>query len=130
VELDGGRKVGFDSTQFRHLDHGYAVTSYASQGQTVDRVILNADTKEPEVLLNQRTGYVAVSRAREDALIYTNSREELGTALDRAEDKQVALEAVEQATRIGPHAGTHDVAKPPDKGNEVNAGSHSLGISW
>jgi ATP-dependent exoDNAse (exonuclease V) alpha subunit len=106
------------------------VTSYSSQGQTVDRVIVNADTREPEVLLNQRTGYLAVSRAREDALIYTNSRDELGAALDRAADKQVGLEAVEQASRIEPHAGTHDVAKPPDRGHEVSAGSHSLGVSW
>lgn len=87
-----------------HFDHGYAVTSYASQGQTVDRVIINADTKESAVLLNQRMIYVALSRARDEALIYTNSRDELGAALDREADKQVALEAVQQRTLVPPQA--------------------------
>jgi len=36
---------------------------------------------------------VAVSRAREDAIIYTNSIEELRGALDRRVDKEMALEA-------------------------------------
>lgn len=40
-------------------------------------------------------GYVAVSRAREDAIIYTNSIEELRGALDRRVDKEMALEAVQ-----------------------------------
>jgi hypothetical protein len=42
-------------------------------------------------------GYVAVSRAREDAIIYTNSIEELRGALDRRVDKEMAVEAVNQS---------------------------------
>jgi ATP-dependent exoDNAse (exonuclease V) alpha subunit len=72
VKLDGGREVSFETEKFRHLDHGYAVISHSSQGTTVDRVLINADTQESRVLLNDRMGYVAVSRAREDAIIYTN----------------------------------------------------------
>jgi conjugative relaxase-like TrwC/TraI family protein len=95
VRLDGGREVSFEPEKFRHLDHGYAVTSHSSQGTTVDRVLINADTSESRVLLNDRMGYVAVSRAREDAIIYTNSIEELRGALDRRVDKEMALEAVQ-----------------------------------
>jgi conjugative relaxase-like TrwC/TraI family protein len=95
VRLDGGREVSFEPEKFRHLDHGYAVTSHSSQGTTVDRVLINADTQESRVLLNDRMGYVAVSRAREDATIYTNSIEELRGALDRRVDKEMALEAVQ-----------------------------------
>ncbi len=95
VKLDGGREIGFEAEKFRHLDHGYAVTSHSSQGTTVDRVLINADTSESRVLLNDRMGYVAVSRAREDATIYTNSIEELRGALDRRIDKETALEAVQ-----------------------------------
>lgn len=95
VRLDGGREVSFEPEKFRHLDHGYAVTSHSSQGTTVDRVLINADTQESRVLLNDRMGYVAVSRAREDAIIYTNSIEELRGALDRRVDKEMALEAVQ-----------------------------------
>ncbi len=95
VKFDGGREVSFETEKFRHLDHGYAVTSHSSQGTTVDRVLINADTQESRVLLNDRMGYVAVSRAREDATIYTNSIEELRGALDRRVDKEMALEAVQ-----------------------------------
>lgn len=80
VTLDSGREVSFEPDRFRHLDHGYAVTSYSSQSQTVDRVLVNADANESDLLLNQRMGYVAVSRAREDAVIFTNSIEQLSTA--------------------------------------------------
>jgi conjugative relaxase-like TrwC/TraI family protein len=94
ISLDSGREVSFEAKKFRHIDYGYAVTSYSSQGQTVDRVLINADAQESELLLNQRMGYVALSRAREDAIIFTNSIEELKGALDRRADKEMALEAV------------------------------------
>src|SRR5688500_4657792 len=71
--LDSEREITFDPERFRHIDHGYAVTSHSSQGLTVDRVILNADTQESVRLLNDRMAYVALSRARDDALIYTDS---------------------------------------------------------
>ena len=46
VRMDGkaGREVTFDPTEFRQLDHGYAVTSHSSQGLTAYRVIANIDT--------------------------------------------------------------------------------------
>src|SRR5205807_6866292 len=94
VALDSGRKVSFETEKFPHLDHGYAVTSHSSQGTTVDRVLVNADTRESELLLNDRMSYVAVSRAREDAIIYTNSTQDLSEALERRVDKEMALEAM------------------------------------
>jgi ATP-dependent exoDNAse (exonuclease V) alpha subunit len=93
VILDSGREVSFDPQQFRHLDHGYAVTSHSSQGLTVDRVLINADTRESFRLLNDRMAYVAVSRAREEALIYTDSTQNLRESLNRATNKEMALEA-------------------------------------
>ena len=96
VALDRGREVSFEPDKFRHLDHGYAVTSYSSQSQTVDRVLVNADANESDLLLNQRMGYVAVSRAREEAMIFTNSIEQLSAALDRKVDKETAIEALRQ----------------------------------
>lgn len=93
VRLDDRRSVSFDAGSFRHLDHGYAVTSYSSQGQTVDRVLVHADTREREALLNRRMGYVALSRGRDEARVYTNDAGALSEALDRSVDKQTALEA-------------------------------------
>jgi len=97
VKLDSGREVSFEKDHFRHIDHGYGVTSHSSQGTTVDRVLINADTSESRVLVNDRMAYVAVSRAREDAIIYTNSIQELRGALDRRVDKEMALEATKES---------------------------------
>jgi conjugative relaxase-like TrwC/TraI family protein len=93
VALDSGREVSFNPKQFRHIDHGYAVTSHSSQGLTVDRVLINAETQESFRLLNDRMAYVAVSRAREEALIYTDSTQNLRESLNRATNKEMALEA-------------------------------------
>lgn len=93
VTLGDRRSVSLDAGEFRHLDHGYAVTGYSSQGQSVGRVLVNADTRAADLLSNQRTGYVALSQAREGATIYTNSAAELGAAIDRKADKEMAFEA-------------------------------------
>jgi ATP-dependent exoDNAse (exonuclease V) alpha subunit len=98
VTLDSGREVSFEPDKFRHLDHGYAVTSYSSQSQTVDRVLVNADANESDLLLNQRMGYVAISRAREEAMIFTNSADQLRAALGRSADKEMAVEALRQSS--------------------------------
>ncbi len=99
VTLDSGREVSFDPQQFRHIDHGYAVTSHSSQGLTVNRVLINADTQESLRLLNDRMAYVAVSRAREEALIYTDSTQNLRETLNRATNKEMALEATKGNSR-------------------------------
>ena len=56
----GGRSVNFDPKQHPHLDHGYAVTSHASQEQTADWVLIHIDTEfGANDLLNNRMAYVA-----------------------------------------------------------------------
>ena len=62
----------------------------------MDRVLVNAETTETDLLVNQRMAYVAVSRARLDARIYTDSAADLGSALARRRDKTMALEALKQ----------------------------------
>jgi conjugative relaxase-like TrwC/TraI family protein len=82
VHLDGGRRVTVDPAEYPHLDHGYAVTSHSSQGQTADRVLIHADTNlAAKDLLNNRMAYVSVSRGQWDAQIFTNDRSALANAL-------------------------------------------------
>ncbi len=95
LAMDSGREVMVDLRKFRHLDYGYAVTSYSSQGLTFDRVLINADTRESVRLLNDRMAYVAISRARDDARIYTDSTQNLSAALSRGIDKTTAVEAIQ-----------------------------------
>jgi ATP-dependent exoDNAse (exonuclease V) alpha subunit len=74
--------VQLDPRLHPHLDHGYAVTSHSSQGQTADRVLIHVDTElGAKDLLNSRMAYVAVSRGAYDAQLFTNNRDKLGAAL-------------------------------------------------
>ncbi len=45
LKMDGGRAVELDPHKHPHLDHGYAMTSHSSQGQTADRVLIHVDTE-------------------------------------------------------------------------------------
>ena len=106
LAMDSGRAISVDLRKFRHLDYGYAVTSHSAQGLTSDRVLVNADTQESVRLLNDRMAYVAISRARYDALIYTDSTQNLSEALKRGIDKTTAHEAVQD--------GEHELKKDRD----------------
>jgi ATP-dependent exoDNAse (exonuclease V) alpha subunit len=88
---DDGRCVQIDPATHPHLDHGYAVTSHASQGQTADRVLIHIDTDlGAKDLLNNCMAYVAVSRGAHDAQIFTSDREKLPHALSRDVSHQSA----------------------------------------
>jgi ATP-dependent exoDNAse (exonuclease V) alpha subunit len=91
VRTDSGRVVEFQLKNHPHLDYGYAVTSHSSQGQTADRVLIHADTEESPHLVNSRMAYVAVSRGRYDAQIYTNDKSELAQHLSRDVSHSTAI---------------------------------------
>ncbi len=94
IHLDSGRTIAFNVQENRHLDYGYAVTSHSSQGQTADRVLIHVDTEQGgEKLINRRLAYVAVSRARYDAQIYTNDKCALAEGLGRDVSHRSALES-------------------------------------
>ena len=100
IRMDSGGEVQFNIREHPHLDYGYAVTSHSSQGVTADRVLLHVDTGQThQKLINRRLAYVAISRGRYDAQIYTNDAETPGEALSRDVSKKCAL-AVE--TSSGP----------------------------
>jgi ATP-dependent exoDNAse (exonuclease V) alpha subunit len=85
--------VTFNLDDHPHLDYGYAVTSHSSQGQTADRVVVHVDTAAAgKQLVNRRFAYVAVSRGRYDAQIYTNDKAQLGNALSRETSHRSAME--------------------------------------
>jgi conjugative relaxase-like TrwC/TraI family protein len=84
LRLDSGRTVKFNIRENPHLDYGYAVTSHSSQGQTADRVLIHVDTERGgEKVINRRLAYVAVSRGRNDAQIYTDDKSQLTVHLSR-----------------------------------------------
>jgi conjugative relaxase-like TrwC/TraI family protein len=100
IRLDSGRTTRFRLGEHPHLDHGYAVTSYSSQGQTADRVLIHIDTTQAgQALVNRRLAYVAVSRARHDVQIYTNDKAQLMVGLQREVSQRSAVEASQQVSK-------------------------------
>jgi ATP-dependent exoDNAse (exonuclease V) alpha subunit len=111
LRMDDRRLIDFDPEKHPHLDFGYAVTSYSSQGQTAERVLINIDTVAARgKLLNNRFAYVAVSRAQLDARIYTNDAESLTYSLARDVSQRSAI-TLDPATGL-------EIGKENAKGSE------------
>jgi conjugative relaxase-like TrwC/TraI family protein len=84
-----------------HLTYGYCVTSHASQGVTVDKVFIGMSS-ESFGATNQRTGYVAVTRGKEQAQIFTDDREALLKAVSRPDDPLSATELADAQPKNAP----------------------------
>jgi conjugative relaxase-like TrwC/TraI family protein len=92
ARLDDNRQIEFNTRDNRHFDHGYAVTSHSSQGLTVERVLVHADTSVHPDLLNSRFGYVSISRASHEATVFTDAMAKLAPQLGADVSKTSALE--------------------------------------
>jgi conjugative relaxase-like TrwC/TraI family protein len=94
--------LSLDAARDQHIAHAYVETAFAAQGRTSDHVIIHADSKATN-LIDQKTFYVGISRAKESVAIYTNDRAKLVSAIsERAGQVQTAIA---QATMPTPAAG-------------------------
>ncbi len=119
LKLDNGRSINFEPQRHPHLDHGYAVTSHSSQGQTADRVLIHVETElAAKDLLNSRMAYVSVSRGQWDAQIFTNNREKLPQALGHDVSHQSANKP-EQAIAPMQH---QEAARSQQPGQDLGMG--------
>jgi ATP-dependent exoDNAse (exonuclease V) alpha subunit len=101
LNMESGRTVELHPRKHPHLDHGYAMTSHSSQGQTADRVLIHVDTElGAKDLLNSRMAYVSISRGRYDAQIYTNNAATLGQELSRDVSHSPAIQQEPGANKI------------------------------
>jgi conjugative relaxase-like TrwC/TraI family protein len=133
IRLDSGRNVQFNIRTHRHLDYGYAVTSHSSQGLTADCVLVHVDTElAHENLINTRLAYVSVSRARDDAQIFTNDATSLREAFCREVSKASALEMESSSdlNRTEEHAHEEQRAQhePASQRENQQARGHSIGF--
>jgi conjugative relaxase-like TrwC/TraI family protein len=117
LRFDSKRELNLSLAQLRHVDYGYTATSHASQGATVDRVIVNADSMRSSKLVNQKQFYVSISRARYDARVFTDDLQSLRRAVSREPHKRMALETLKPApltTALRPERATAEL-KPQQK---------------
>lgn len=86
-----GKLHKLDVSAQHRLDHGYAQTTHESQGRTCKNVLIHAESTRTN-LQNQQGMYVALSRATDDARIYTDDRQALAAQIARESgQKEIAL---------------------------------------
>ena len=121
VTDDGRRlKMDLDDPRLRHIAHAYATTVHAAQGLTRDKVIAVLDSGHG-FLANQQTFYVEINRARDEAIILTDNREQLaetleentGEVLTALEAVGESLDAAEIARRIPEKESVRDLGVEP-----------------
>jgi conjugative relaxase-like TrwC/TraI family protein len=92
VLLADGRVIPAD---YRTFTHGYAVTSHAAQGKTVDEVLLVASSRSLPAI-NQEQFYVSISRGRERCQVFTDDSELLRLHVTHSSARLAAVEAMPQ----------------------------------
>ena len=87
IVLEDGRTL---PASYRQFLRGYAVTSYGSQGKTVDHVLF-ADSAI-RAATNAQQWYVSISRGRKSVRIFTHDKTQLRTNLARSRDRPLAMD--------------------------------------
>lgn len=82
VDVGKGKSVTFDFTKYKAFDHAYCVTPHKGQGMTVQRAIINLDSKDA-ALNSKNSYYVDISRAKQNVKLFCDSREKLEPQLDK-----------------------------------------------
>jgi conjugative relaxase-like TrwC/TraI family protein len=115
VLTEDNRELKINIVEYKDIDYGYALTTYKSQGQTYNRVIVEADTSVPS-LVDMRNQYVNITRAREDIRIFTDDTEtlkelaeikthardtlDIGVTVDDIVERTASLDRDIQTTRL------------------------------
>jgi ATP-dependent exoDNAse (exonuclease V) alpha subunit len=74
------------------------LTSHASQGKTVDRVLL-AESEQSLPAASREQFYVSASRARESVTVYTDDKRELRRAIEDSSQRLSARELEQKPAR-------------------------------
>jgi len=120
AKTDGGERVTWNIEKYNSIDHAYAVTNYKAQGMTVDKVVADMNTKGAAQTRNAL--YVDISRARHNAVVYTDSKERLEKQTKdfaqkvTSKDFERKLEAMRERGGITNNDRYH---APQDKGKEL-----------
>lgn len=88
IRLDNGKVIAADAG---HIRQGYVDTSFASQGKTVQRVLLAMSSRSLPAT-NREQLYVSASRGKESVTIYTDDKAAVRSAIERSSQKLVALD--------------------------------------
>ena len=85
--LRDGRQLPPD---YRQFGYGFAVTSYASQGKTVDHVLFS--DSGVRAATNREQWYVTISRGRKSVRVFTSDKESLQESIGRSGHRELAID--------------------------------------
>jgi conjugative relaxase-like TrwC/TraI family protein len=91
ITLTDGRILEEDCRQFVR---GFAITSYGSQGKTVDHVLFSDSAIKAAT--NQQQWYVTISRGRKGITIFTGDKVQLRENILRSGNRELAIDLVKQ----------------------------------
>ncbi len=94
IRLTDGRVLPPHYGQFLR---GYAVTSYGSQGKTVDHVLFSDSAIRAAT--NAQQWYVRISRGRKSIQIFTPDKQQLRQAIMHSGERELALDLLSARTR-------------------------------
>ena len=115
VRTEDKRELKIYTEEYKNIDYGYVLTTYKSQGQTYNSVVVEADTSVPS-LVDMRNQYVNITRARDEIKIFTDdidSLKELAGIKTHARDTlDVAVKIDEVAEKMASLARDISAALP------------------
>jgi hypothetical protein len=94
IRLADGRVL---PSHYRQFLRGYAVTSYGSQGKTVDHVLFSDSAIRAAT--NAQQWYVTISRGRKSIQIFTPDKQQLRDAIMRTGERELALDLLSARAR-------------------------------
>jgi len=94
IHLKDGRIL---PKNYREFVRGYAVTSYGSQGKTVEHVLFSDSSVKAAT--NNQQWLVTISRGTRAVKIFTSDKEQLRENISRLGDRELAIEFAENKSR-------------------------------
>jgi ATP-dependent exoDNAse (exonuclease V) alpha subunit len=94
IILSNGKVLNKD---FGHVTHGYVSTSHASQGRSVDAVLI-AQASESRGASGKEQWYVSVSRGKKEVRVYTDDTAKLRGNIQQTTDRLSATELLQHGT--------------------------------
>ena len=95
ARLDSGKEIALDPTKGQTVDYGWCRTIHASQGATVDHVIVAGEASRTATA---QTAYVAASRERETLTVYTDHAATLEKTWAQVAQREHALSAAKTSS--------------------------------
>ena len=116
VKGNNAQEVSFNLGQYNNIDLAHAITSFKSQGSSIDHVIVSGDPRQE----NYNDMYVALTRGKEDATVYTPDVEALKEAISVEQVKASTLDYDKEVQEMRDNLEKESMSVPtPEMANTV-----------